>query len=284
MIFKYTSVKEVMGRVIRDVGNKLPSHYTDSMIEWLHEGIMQLETKYQLLEKSTKNLGEQGCLVTQNHVVPLPSGLHTLLAVEDEFGRRVRTASDITDMTNQSTAFNTTLIGARPTNFQVDVQQHVGTNPVVSGPASSVPFDGSDLIPSEGGSFEWSYKIQGNMLQTSVQCMFVKLHYLALPMDEEGYMNVPDVEEYKQALTFYCMRQLIGAGFAHPIWNGPPGWNHYNSMFEKYAGRALGVIKYPSLDRMEKLRTSFAERMIPPRHFYEDFFIGGEQTQDINMI
>lgn len=290
MIVQYTSVKEVMGRVIRDVGGKLPSHYTDSMIEWLHEGIMQLETKYQLIEKSTGNRtlpdGVQNpkALITQNHVVPLPQGLHTLIAVEDEFGRRVRTASDITDMTNQSTAFNTTLIGARPTNFQVDVQSHVGTDPAEDGPASSVPFDGSDLIPSEGGSFEWAYKIQGKMLQTSVQCMFVKLHYLSLPLDEEGYIEVPDVEEYKQALTFYTLRQLIGAGFAHPIWNGPPGWNHYNSMWEKYAGRALGVIKYPSQDRMEKLRTSFAERMIPPRHFYSDFFIGGEQTQDINYI
>jgi len=87
MIVKYTSVKEVIGRVIDDVGSKLPSHYFDAMLEWIPQGIRMLETKYQLVEKSTGNYSEPGqetdpaALYTKNHVVPKPSLVISIIAV-----------------------------------------------------------------------------------------------------------------------------------------------------------------------------------------------------------
>lgn len=292
-IIKYTSVKEVIGRVIDDVGSKLPNHYFDSMLEWIPQGIRMLETKYQLVLKSTGNYTESTeekdphALYTKNHVVPIPKDVMTIMAVEDEFGERVRLASAQVDYTNQTDRYTTGgggYLDARATNFQVDVFDHNGANPATQGAGSTVPWDGSDIKQVASSGLKASYKIQGNMIQTSVECMFIKLHYLSLPTDQDGYLLVPDVEEYKQALGFYVLRQLIGAGYKHPIWNGPPGWQHYNAMFEKYAGRALGVIKYPEIDRMEKLRTGFAERLIPAHHAYDDFFVGIEQTQDIQNI
>ena len=291
-IFKYTSVKEVMIRVMDDVGGKLPSHYQDSMLEWIPQGIRMLETKYQVVKKSTGNwcdgTPEPGALITKNHVVPIPNDVIEIIAVEDEFGERVRYAASVIDFTNQTDRYSTgkgSTEDARATNFQVDVFDHNGANPAVDGPGSTVPWDGSDIKQvSSGGNTQHTYKVQGNMIQTSEECMFIKLHYQSLPTDEDGYLLVPDVEEYKQALGFYVLRQLIGAGFKHPIWNGPPGWNFYNQQWEKMAARALGVIKYPTQDRMEKLRTGFAERLIPAHHAYDDFFTGIEQTQGIYNI
>ncbi len=290
-IIKYTSVKEIIGRVIDDVGNKLPNNYFDSMLEWIPQGIRLLETKYQLVEKSTPNWcdgdPEPGALITKNHVVPIPKDVMTILAVEDQYGERVRLASaqvDYTNLTDRYTQGNGLFTDGRATNFQVDVFDHQGANPATSLPGSTVPYDGSDIKQVQGGGLKLSYKVQGNMIQTSEECVFIKLHYLSLPTDQDGYLLVPDVEEYKQALGYYVLRQLIGAGFKHPIWNGPPGWNHYNAMFEKWAGRALGVIKYPEIDRMEKLRVGFAERLIPAYHAYADFFVGIEQPQEIRNI
>ena len=97
-------------------------------------------------------------------------------------------------------------------------------------------------------------------------------------------MIVGNIEEYLQALTFYCLKMLIGAGLKHPIWNGPPGYQYFDQQFEKFAARALGIIKYPDQDRMEKLRVSFGERLIPARHAYMDFFIGMETTQEVHQI
>lgn len=281
MILKYTSVKEIMGRVIDDVGGRLPGHYFDSMLEWIPQGIRMLETKYELIEKSTGNHITSGTLdpraiYTCNHVATLPADMVSLLAVEDEYGRRVRLASGQVDFTNQTDRYSTGggSFGAKTTNFQVDVQDH----------EPQVPWDGSDIVATTGGGTVATYKIQGNMIQTSDEKMFVKLHYLSLSSDQDGYLMVPDVEEYKQALGFYILRQLIGAGFKHPVWSGERGWMHYDSQWEKYAARALGVIKYPEIDRMERLRTGFAERLIPPHQAWGDFFVGNEQTQDIGFI
>lgn len=292
MILKYTSVKAVIARVIDDIGGKIPSHYMDSMLEWIPQGIRMLETKYQLEESSTGNFTESGeevdpfALYTNNHVVPIPNAVVNIIAVEDMFGERVRIASSQVDFTNQTDRYSTGRGSsgneARPTNFQVDVFDHTGINPAEE--IASVPWDGSDIKQVNGGNLNATYKVQGSMIQTSLECMFIKLHYLALPTDQEGFLMVPDVEEYKQALGFYVLRQLIGAGCKHPIWNGPPGWNFFDGQWEKYAGRALGKIKYPTIDRMEKLRTGFAERLIPNHSAYADFFVGAEQIQDIGNI
>jgi hypothetical protein len=283
MIFKYTSVKEVMARVIDDVGGKLPSHYFDSMLEWIPQGIRMLETQYQLETKSTGNVStpdgsdDPKAIFTCNHVAPIPSDLITLLAVEDEYGQRVRLGSAQIDATNQSDQYSTGSGGitdARVTNFKVDTSTY-----------PPVPWTGEDLtISNLGAGTNMYYKIQGNMIQTSLEKAFIKLHYLALPSDQDGYLLVPDVEEYKQALGFYILRQLIGAGFKHPVWNGPQGWAHYDNQWEKYAARALGSIKYPTIDRMERLRAGFAERIIPPYQAYGDFFVGNEQIQNIGNI
>lgn len=292
MILKYVSVKQVMARVVDDVGGKLPGHYFDAMLEWIPQAIRLLETKYQLVEKSTGNCerDEDGnldpkALVTVNHVVPIPNDVISIVAVENEFGERVRYASSEVDFTNQTDRYSTGggfADDARPTNFQVDVFDHMGVNPANG--EQSVPYNGSDLVQVTNGFFTATYKVQGNMIQTSEECMFIKLHYLSLNTDQEGYLMIPDVEEYKQALGFYVLRQLIGAGFKHPVWNGPQGWQFFDNQWEKYATRALGVIKYPDQDKMEKLRTGFAERLIPPRYAYDDFFTGIEQIQEIQGI
>jgi hypothetical protein len=289
-MMQYTSVKEIMGRVIDDVGGKLPNHYFDSMLEWLPQGIRMLETKYQLLETSTPNWcdgsPEPGAVITCNHVANLPSNMVSLIAVEDEFGQRVRLASSQVDFANQTDKYSTGRGGdydARPTNFQVDVYDHQGTN-AANGTDQAVPWDGSDIKKVEGNGQQATYKIQGSMIQTSQESMFIKMHYLSLPSDQDGYLLVPDVEEYKQALGFYVLRQLIGAGFKHPVWNGPQGWQHYDNQWEKYMGRALGVIKYPDIDRMERLRTGFAERLIPAHQAYGDFFVGNEQMSQVGHI
>ena len=114
--------------------------------------------------------------------------------------------------------------------------------------------------------------------------MFVKIHYTALPTDDEGYPLIPDVAEYKEALYWYVMQKLIGTGFQHPVIPmNLNGLDYCDAKYKEYAGRALGEIKMPDQDRMGKLRNSVT-RLIPPFHFYEDFFQGSEQVQPIAGI
>ena len=72
------------------------------------------------------------------------------------------------------------------------------------------------------------------------------------------------------------MKMLIGAGYEHKVFN----YQFCDNEFEKFAGRALGKIKMPSADGMQKLHNSFV-RLIPPTHFHEDFFMGSQSPQMI---
>lgn len=289
MIYQSISIKNVIGRVVRNLDNKIPGHYLDYMLEWIPEAMEELQTPYQMITTSSPNCNTPGEIVTKNHVASLPCGLVKLIAVEDEHGYRVRNGMDNTDITSQSSRYSPSSpkgLNARPVNFQKDAQATMGVNPTTNLPGASVPWDGSDIKPVESHNYNQAYyKLQMGSIQTSEESMFIKLHYQAIPVDSEGYPLVPDVTEYKEAIYWYIMNKLIGAGMKHPTI--PPnlqGLEYCTQKYEFYAGRALGKIKMPTQDRMARLRDGFAQRMVPPNHFYEDFGIGGEQIQQISWI
>lgn len=281
------NVREVLQRIVRNTGHKIPGKFRDDMLEWIPEAIEELggfpDNKY--IRKSTPNVDCKGALHTENHVVDLPCGLVDIIAVEDEQGYRIRYGSDETDITNQSTRYhsnerNRSLDAARTTNFQADVFQIKGgiTDKVTD---TSVPWDGSDLKQVPLGKLIQFYIIQGETLQTSEEAAFVKIHYWSRPVDKEGFYLFPDNGNYKSAIYWYVMKMMIGAGYEDKIFKGLQGLNYCEQQFEKYATLALGELRMPNVDKLERLRTSFSERMIVPRYAYDDFFIGKEQIQPI---
>jgi len=281
MAYQSTSIQEILGRIIRNLDNKLPSHYIDSFLEWIPEAVEQLRTPFTLYKTSTPNVGCAGEFVSKNWAVRLPCGLVELLAVEDEFGQRIHKSGVQLNVANPSTHRSHVAGGdARVTDFITHTDQITTGN--ASGP--SVPWDGSNIKLSETPVTAPYYDLQLDWLLTSEESRFVKLHYYALPVDEAGYPLIPNVPEYKEALYWYVMAKMIGSGFVHPVIPASlQGIEYCNGKFETYAGRALGEIKMPDQDRMGKLYNSTV-RLIPPVHFYEDFFTGGEYSQPIRGI
>ena len=282
MITSWTPSEQIIARVIRNTGGQLPGGFISELIEWLDEATRQLETRWTLEKASSPCLDCPGALWTKGHVATLPCGMIALLAVEDINGRRVHYGLDDTDMTRQSALVHGNYVNARATNFQMDVSQTTGTDPAEDGP--SVPTKGEDIVPIQSGNVSAYYQISGNKIQTSEEEMFVRLHYLKVPTDDKGWPLIPDNENYKQATFFYIMKQLIAAGYEHTIWKGIRGYDYCEQMFEKYSARAIEEIKYPSVDAMESLRVSWAERLIFPYSRWEDFGVGYEQYQGINKI
>jgi len=281
MAYTSTSIKEVLGRVIRNLGNKLPAHYIDSMLEWIPEGVSQLRTPFTLYKTSTPNVGCDREFITQNHAIRLPCGLIELLSVEDEWGQRIHRSGASLSTTNPSPARSVVPgTNARVTDFVTNTDEF-GTG---SEESPSVPWDGSNITPEYADITAPYYDLQLDYILTSKESMFIKLHYYALPTDNNGYPLIPDVDEYKEALYWYVIMKLIGTGFKHPV---IPltlnGLDYAQRQFETYAGRALGEIKMPDQDRMAKLYNA-TTRLIPPVHFYEDFFQGAEQMQPIRGI
>lgn len=287
MEYTTTSVKPVIAKIIRDVGkNTLDPGYIDSILEWIPEAMEELQTTHEMITKSTPDVDCQGAYHTVNHAKPLPKGMVYLRAVEDQYGRRIRLGADETDLIHQSTQAQTGAQGpfaGRATNFQQDASEIVGglTETVTD---TVVPWDGTDIEQIDSAQTSAYYKIQGGCIQTSEAAMFVKLHYDCVPVDSEGYPVIVDLHEYREAIYWYVLGKLMGAGFEHRLFKGMSGFEYANTKFEEYASLALGKIKLPDMDRMARLRDSFSLRLIPPYHFYDDFSVNAEQSQSINGI
>lgn len=282
MAYTTTSIKEILGMIVRNLDNKLPAYLIDSMLEWIPEAVEELRTPFTLDTRSTPNVDCDGEYVTHNHVVKLPCGLVEVLSVEDRHGNRIHRTGQEMDTEHPSIARSTSDDSARPTNFQT----LTGYPDIVTGSDAgpSVPWDGSNISAINESTTAAAYDLKMDYLQTTEECMFVKIHYKALPIDKEGYPLIPNVREYKEALYWYVMKKLVATGFPHPVIPASmQGIDYCEQKYETYAGRALGEIKMPDQDRMFKLWAS-TTRLIPPVNFHEDFFQGSEQIQPIRHV
>jgi hypothetical protein len=280
--FKLVSAKEILARVIRSVGYKLPSTYHDDILEWIPEGMGMIQVTNSLITTSTGCQGEQDEIIVKNHCAELPCGFVSILAVEDENGYRVPEGGDITDFRKQSSQRHIGLTGndhARINVFNVNPFNHQTQNGVpTTKPGSSIPLYGEDLIKTDVSiNAPKYYRIKGNYIQTSFESGFIRIHYNSIPVDKEGYPLIPDNENYKQALEWHIIRRLIGAGYEHKVFN----YQYANEQFELYAARGMGEVSYWSLDTAARVARSFV-RLIPPYRFNDDFFINSEQSERLH--
>lgn len=273
-----TSAKRVLADIARNNGGRLPTAYHDDILEWLPEGIDMLSRTGTLSTTSTPSLNEAGSLITTNHVVRIPCDLVAILAIEDQYGKRLPEGGDITDITRPTTSLGQTGDVSRASVFEVNplVHQTKDGTPTTA-PGSSIPLYGTDLeLVQNTGTSSAYYKVSGNCIQTSFESGFIKVHYLQRPLDDDGYPMIPDNQNFRTALYWYVMLMLIGAGYEHSVFN----YKDCEVKFEKFAARAIGEITYPSLDEYARINRSFV-RLVPPHHFHTDFFINSEKDQEI---
>jgi hypothetical protein len=275
---KQCSAKEILARVIRNTGNKIPSVYFDDILEWIPEAIDLLSNTKTLEINSTGSLGCADEEWVENHVICIPKDLVSIIAIEDENGRIIPEGSDITDLRSQTTRQHGTATDSRASVFSVNPLSHQTTDGTpTDSPGSTIPLYGSDLTAADNSATRPSYyKVSGNYIQFSFEEGFVKLHYLRRPLDNEGYPLIPDNENFKSACSWYVIAALIAAGFQHPVFS----YEQAYEKFELFGGRAINEITYPSLDAMARINRA-TTRLIPPYHAYEDFFVNIEQTQQI---
>lgn len=277
--FRQVSAKEIVAKVIRSLGYKLPSHMIDDVLEFIGEGIGLLQVTRSLFVTSTGDIDCPGEVLIKNYCASLPCGFINILAVEDEWGNRLPEGSEVGDITS-FTARQKIGLGIsgtpRVSVFEVDPYTHQTSDGTpTTEPGSTTPIYGEDLtqqtLDNRGSHY---YRIQGNYIQVSFETGYVKLHYLTLPVDADGYPLIPDNENFKQALEWHIIRRLIGAGYEHKVFS----YKEADELFERYAARGIAEVSYPSLDSMARMHRGNI-RLITPYTMQEDFFINGEQGE-----
>jgi hypothetical protein len=276
---RFVSGKEILARLIRATGKRLPSEYHDDILEWVAEGLGMLQVTNTLLLTSTGDIDCPDEIEIRNHCAELPCGFQFMEAVEDENGLRLPEGSDKTDYTRPTTLRHRNIVDARVSAFNVNPYQHQTSDGLPTDePSASFPFLGEDIEPTtEVRQTKHYYNLSGNHIHTSFEEGFVKLHYWTTPVCKEGFPMIPDNENFKQAMEFHVLRRLLGAGYEHPVFT----YDYVDKQFELYAVRGMNEVSYPSPETMARINRSTV-RLIPNYAAYQDFFIGSEQAERLS--
>ena len=245
MQYQYTSLKDVIGNVIRNTRIQDSSFIAD-IHEWLYEAMDMLETQNTLEGK-----WEKVCI--EFHKAKLPCGLKWIDAVEYN-GHRLREGH-----------------GSRPAEMGGMVTYN---NPFISTVDKIDTTNGHSQYVSEikkvqqlaVGYNEYYYTEMGT-INTSFCDGELMVYFRGVKVDDDGFPMIPDNQNYKQALYWYCRAMMIGAGFEDKVFT----YAHCFEQWERiYGPRATAEIRMPSPEQMQHRINTFV-RFLPDPAYYDNF-------------
>lgn len=249
MQYSYTSMKEVIGNVIRNTRIQDSSWIVDAHT-WIYEAMAQMETEFSL-ESAYETLQ------IKFHKQRLPCGLQDIDAVEylgmrlpENKASRPASKQGSVGVKDTINMFETSINKIEP------VTNHVLYNTVLT------------AVEQKPVSMKDYYYTELGFINTSFAEGEVTIYFKKLPVDEDDMPLIPDSMNYKLALYWYCRAMMIGAGYDDRQFT----FEYCMQMFEKtYAPRALAEIRLPSPEQMEHRVNTF-QRLIPHAGYYESFF------------
>jgi len=252
---KSTSIKEVIGSLIRDTGGSIDAGWYTDIIEWCFEGMKELETKHQLVTKSVD-------LTVIGHIATLPLDFVSLISVEDAGGNRLRLGLIQYNIENTKKENDNCLLPSiYDTSGIISPWSHDMTNlNYVSGLGYTANF----------------YILDFDKIKLSFPQGVIRLNYNSYLSDTDGLPLLPDLQEYKQALKWYILMKLIGAGYKHPVFD----YKYVRDEWTIYAARAIEKLRTTSVDKAEAMLHSI-NRLVFPYHGWSDYFLNIEQPQTI---
>lgn len=112
--------------------------------------------------------------------------------------------------------------------------------------------DNFHMSENKQDSYDLTYKIQGNIIFTSIKEGTIEIAYNAFAVDSDGYPLIPDNSIFIRALELYikkqCFTVLFDLGKITP--------QVYNNVCQEYAwavGQAQSDLIRPTIDQMESI-------------------------------
>lgn len=105
-------------------------------------------------------------------------------------------------------------------------------------------------------SHDLTYKIQGQVIYTSMKEGTIEIAYQAIPVDCDGYPMIADNSSFREALELYITKKRYKVLFD----TGKIKGDVYNSTCQDYAfvvGQAQTSLIMPSIDEMESITNSW---------------------------
>ena len=105
-------------------------------------------------------------------------------------------------------------------------------------------------------SYDLTYKLQGQVIYTSIKEGTIELSYQAIPVDSDGYPMIADNSSFREALELYITKKRYKVLFD----TGKIKGDVYNTTCQDYAwavGQAQTSLIMPTIDELESITNSW---------------------------
>lgn len=141
--------------------------------------------------------------------------------------------------------------------------------------------DSFHMSNNKQDSFDLTYKIQGNVIFTSIKEGTIEIAYNAFAVDSDGYPMVPDNSSFISALEFYIKKKKFNILFDE----GKISQAVWNQVCQDYAwavGQAQSDLIRPTIDQMQSITNSL-NTLIPRVSEHKSGFVNNGSAEMIKL-
>jgi len=301
MIYKTTSIKRVIAKVLTDLNLPEGDHRLSDLVEWSGEALEKIGAFPSFTNKVT---GKDGTPLLElvNYSVKLPCDFHNLIQVtystsqagpfypmrygtgNFDNGNPTVTA-DASTSTTSTVASTSDLVILAMSLYDLEYEDalaKINAEPATRSKLTAIlnlqtPALSSNTSPL-ATTEDITYVITPGYIKTNIETGYIMLAYQAIPTDNEGYPMIPDDAGFIEAIYWYIVMKLY-----YPQWvagqirdavyfDARRSWNYY-------CKQAYGDALMPNTDLLESIKNSWL-RLVPEIHEHSSGFstLGQAQT------
>lgn len=281
MIYNLEKIDVVINKIIRDLGLGAEEIPYQDFIEWAAEALLHIGAFTQLKQK-------EDLVIIDDYRGYLPCDLYKVV--------RLLKASSVekSDGTFYGGTFTQLLFEAGiefkslPGRVQLDILQGGGLEPKSVSDKYEYLSDrlshNGNLIgnPVVNQFTSNDYNINFNIITTGFRQGFIKIQYLALPVDDNGFPLVPDDQSFRDAIFWKCAYQLC---MRNPeIFKNKKlqDFDYVRQMWLRYCVQARANAIMPDVDTIQRLANNWM-RLVNITNFDQDLYNGIGKQQNLNL-
>lgn len=298
MVYKLTSSKEIIAKVFADLDIKEEGQRISDMIEWISEAVEKIGAVSQL-KRIVSGSEDAPYIQILNNQAQLPDNLFRLNYVAygasligpwvpmckttSSFGvwPSVETSASIGDRLIQDQVLISTVKSLYQKYAEDPIYawfskmddaaalEILNTNSNVRTILTNL-INASSTGTSGRSSDILKYSLKPGYIVTNVSSGYLKISYDALPTDENGYLLIPDLASYREAIYWYVVMKLKGSEYMLGRLNREI-YHDIRRSWNFYCKQAYGEAMMPDQGDMETIRKSWT-KLIPDLNMHDSAF------------
>lgn len=271
MVYKLVNSKKAVAKFLRDAESDEGDFSYHDIIEWIGEAIEKIGAPTQY---TVKVAGSEGIplLTVSNYQAKIPNDLHKLIGISYSstatgssfiplrYGTGNydhRPYNNASDTSTTSVSAETDIIALAMSLFDINYETAlsvVNSDSILKSKLNTLLIEDRDsAVSTVTDTQDFTYVINSNYVKLNVKTGFLKMAYLAMPFDEDGFPLIPDTADYSEAIFWYVNMKTLyrewrgGDGRAKDLYyDSKNSWNFYRK-------QAYGNAMMPNADQLESM-------------------------------